>query len=156
MHFAADPAIDTEITTSLITQGGILLGIIVTGIFSILASIRAKRTEQHSAKAAEDSAVVRAETRNAHNPNQPMRHDMDQILANQQNAQLAQEAFQAQVLSKLEGHDKEFQGLRSDGVEQWKAINSALSMATQVSQAASATVRAAERTVTEAVKIVKE
>lgn len=156
MLLDVDPPIATEIVTTSIAQVGILLGVIFTGVLGLVSARRSKRAEGHSAQAAEDAAVVRAETRNAHNPDQPMRHDMDQILANQQQALLAQEQFQTQIIEKLEGHDKEFRGLRSDGVEQWKAINSALSTAASAVAASSASVRAAERTVTEAVRIVKE
>lgn len=147
---------DAEITTTLITQLGILLGIVVTGIFSVLASVRAKRTERTSAKAAEDSAVVRAETRNAHNPNQPLRHDLDQVLANQQNFQRSQEDFQQLMLEKLETYDRDIQGIRKDGVVQWEAINAALAASSAAVRASSVTVKAAKRAVTEVVKVAKE
>lgn len=142
MLYAADFPITSEILKSLIDQSFVVIGLIITGTFSVIAARRAKRSETHAEKAAVDVSVVRAETRNSHDPDRPMRHDLDRVLANQEQDRQQRLAFEDRV-------DREFRGLREDGVNQWTAINTALARS-------SATVRAAEHTVTEALKIVKE
>lgn len=114
--------IPTDLTVSVVTQIGALAGIVITIILGA-------KTKAQADRAARDSAVVRLETRNAHSPDTPMRHDMDQILANQEDERQNRQAFEEKVLAKLDRHDKEFRGLREDGVNQWEAINTAFAAA---------------------------
>lgn len=61
--------------TAIIVQSLITIGIIAAAAVPAYFTLKGKlqRTE-------ENTEVVKSETRNAHNPNQPLRHDIDLLL----------------------------------------------------------------------------
>ena len=69
---ASQPPLDW---TAIIVQSLITFGVIAGAFLPAYLGLRAKiaRTE-------ENSVVIRDETRNAHNPDQPLRHDIDILL----------------------------------------------------------------------------
>lgn len=138
-----------DILIALIVQGFTLIGTVVTIVLTARVKkkadsteLRVERTEAHAARAAEDSSVVRSETRNHHDPDRNMRHDLDQVLANQEDSKIERRAFEKKVISKLEGHDREFQVHREDNVVQWAAINASNHLANEAATAAAEAARA--------------
>lgn len=148
-------SLTSDIIVAFITQVGTLAAALVVGVFAIITNVRVKRVEAHASQAATDVAVVRSETRNAHNPDQPMRHDIDRILANQERADRSQQTFESKIMARLDGHDQEFRGLREDGTHQWDAIRAATHTATQASQDSASALKAVGKVITSTIQLPK-
>lgn len=140
--------LSTDIVVAAITQVGTLLAAIGVGVLTFFTNRRVSRVEKTTKATSEDVSVVRAETRNAHNPDQPMRHDIDLLLKNQADDKKVREDYRAEqrevsakILARLDGHDREFASIRNDGTHQWDSINLALSTANKASADISAAVR---------------
>lgn len=127
----------SEVLIALIAQVGSLIGIVISIILTAKVKKRAENAESHAEHAANDAAVVRSETRNSHSPDQPMRHDIDHILAKLEDSAIERRSFEFRVFRRLDDHDAAFSGLKEDGANQWSAIRAQTNVANQAFDLAS-------------------
>lgn len=131
--------IPVEIFTTTIGQIGTFAVGVLTLIGVFVTSRQAREAKNHASSAAADARVTRSETRNSHNPEIPMRHDLDRVLGNQEQERQSNKEFQEYVRSALDVHVIALERLDNVNVEQWKAIGANEHVATRAFEAATAT-----------------